>query len=127
MWVYISWDYVVQHACCKRQTQKERKMKTIIIGDQKFTNRVTFIDFAGPILATAKEIDNQKNVLREIGPGNYFGKDFTMSIKSASKGGGADSKALKALAKKHGATPEEIAECIMPKSPSAHKVKFTKN
>ena len=102
-------------------------MKTIIIGDQKFTNRVTFIDFAGPILAQATEINNQKDLLRGLGVGNHFGRDFTLSIKSASKGGGADSKALEALALKHGATPEEIAECIVPKSPSAHKVKFTKN
>ena len=102
-------------------------MKTIIIGDQKFTNKAAFIDFAGPILATAKEIDNQKSLLRGLGTGNHFGKDFTMSIQSASKGGGADSKALKALALKHGATLEEIEECIVPRSPSAHKVSFAKN
>lgn len=102
-------------------------MKTIKIGDQKFTNKAIFIDFAGPILAQATEINKQKGLLRELGIGNHFGKDFTLSIKSATKGGGADVEALKELALKHGATPEEIEECIVPKSPSAHKVSFTKN
>tara|TARA_R110001583_G_scaffold190045_1_gene353951 strand:+ start:94 stop:456 length:363 start_codon:yes stop_codon:yes gene_type:complete len=117
---------MVKHSCFK-QTEKARKMKPITVGDQKFTNKATYIDFAGPILAKASEINKQKDVLREIGLGNHFGKDFTLSIESASKGGGADVKALKDLALKHGATIAEIDACIVPKSPSAHKVSFTKN
>jgi len=117
---------MVKHSCFK-QTEKARKMKTIKIGDQKFTNKAIFIDFAGPILAQATEINNQKNLLREIGLGNHFGKDFTLSIKSATKGGGADVEALKELALKHGATIAEVDACIVPKTPSAHKVSFTKN
>ncbi len=102
-------------------------MKTIIIGDQKFTSKATFIDFAGPILATAKEINNQKGVLRELGKGNHFGKDFTMSIKSAYKGGGVDVDKLKQLALDHGATLEEIEACKTPRVECASAVSFAKN
>ena len=102
-------------------------MKTIIIGDQKFTSKEKFIDYAGPILATAKEINNQKGALRELGNGNHFGKDFTMTIKAAHKGGGVDVDKLKQLALDHGATLEEIEACKTPRVECASAVSFAKN
>ena len=102
-------------------------MKAIIVKDQKFTNKVAFIDYAGDIMAQAKQIDKQKDILRDFVEGNHFGKEFTMTIKSAYKGGGANVDALKELAREKGATEEEIKACVKPRVPCANSVTFTKN
>lgn len=119
----ITWYMLVNN-----NKQKARKtMKTIIIGDQKFTSKATFIDFAGPILATAKEINNQKDALRELGNGNHFGKDFTLTVKAAHKGGGVDVAKLKQLAIDLGATLEQIEDCKTPRVECASAVSFARN
>jgi hypothetical protein len=102
-------------------------MKPIIVDDQTFTKKADFIDFAGPILAQAKQINNQKDILRAFRHGNHFGKDFTMIVKAAYKGGGVDVEALKELALKHGAKLKEIDACKSPRVASASAVSFVKN
>ena len=102
-------------------------MKPIIVDDETFTNKAAFVDFAGPILAQAKQINNQKDILRALRHGSHFGKDFTMIVKAAYKGGGDDVKALKELALKHGAKLKEIDACKLPRVASANSVTFTKN
>tara|TARA_R100001163_G_scaffold39431_1_gene30011 strand:+ start:290 stop:598 length:309 start_codon:yes stop_codon:yes gene_type:complete len=102
-------------------------MKAIIVNDQKFTNKVAFIDYAGDIKAKAKQIDKQKDILRAFRHGNHFGKDFTMIVKAAYKGGGVDVEALKELALKHGAKLKDIEACKLPRVSSANSVTFTKN
>jgi hypothetical protein len=102
-------------------------MKTIIVGDKTFTNKAAFVDFAGPIMAQAKQINNQKDILRALRHGSHFGEDFTMVIKAAYKGGGDDVEALKELALMHGATLQDVEACKLPRRRSANAVSFVKN
>ena len=123
----IPWEFMVKHYCFRPTTIGNIPMKPIIVDDKTFTSKAAFVDFAGPILAQAKQINNQKDLLRALGNGSHFGKAFTMVIKAAYKGGGNDVEALKQLALKHGATFEEIDACKSPRVASASAVSFVKN